>query len=220
MQQATPLGGAACVAPSRPRAAITLAGRRVRRLDRHRGPGVGGPEQRGTRRLRARRPSRQRLGRYTGPPVTIEYSIWGDPAEINSQKAVVEALHRGQPGHHGRRDRGRLGRLLGQAPDRPRRRRRARRVRHGRPARPRLPGAATCCSTSSRSSTPRATTSASSTTTRSRTSRPRDGVMFGLPRDLNVIALYYNKDHVRRGRDPVPGRHLGLGQARSRSASS
>ena len=34
---------------------------------------------------------------YTGPPVTIEYAIWGDPAEINSQKAVVEGFTAANP---------------------------------------------------------------------------------------------------------------------------
>ncbi|OGO59323.1 MAG: hypothetical protein A2V85_09060 [Chloroflexi bacterium RBG_16_72_14] len=36
-------------------------------------------------------------GGYTGPPVTIEYAIWGDPAEINSQKAVVEGFTAANP---------------------------------------------------------------------------------------------------------------------------
>ena len=30
---------------------------------------------------------------YTGPEATITYSIWGDPAEIKSQQAVVDAFH-------------------------------------------------------------------------------------------------------------------------------
>jgi multiple sugar transport system substrate-binding protein len=29
---------------------------------------------------------------YSGPPATLEYSIWGDPAEINNQKAIVEGF--------------------------------------------------------------------------------------------------------------------------------
>jgi multiple sugar transport system substrate-binding protein len=36
-------------------------------------------------------------GGYSGPPVTIEYAIWGDPAEINSQKAVVEGFTAANP---------------------------------------------------------------------------------------------------------------------------
>jgi multiple sugar transport system substrate-binding protein len=30
---------------------------------------------------------------YTGPDATISYSIWGDPAEITNQQAVVDAFH-------------------------------------------------------------------------------------------------------------------------------
>ena len=37
---------------------------------------------------------------------------------------------------------------------------------------------------------------------------------FGLPRDLNVIALYYNKTMFDAAEHPVPGRHVGLGEAR------
>jgi multiple sugar transport system substrate-binding protein len=34
---------------------------------------------------------------YTGPPATISYSIWGDPAEIKNQQAVVDAFHVANP---------------------------------------------------------------------------------------------------------------------------
>jgi multiple sugar transport system substrate-binding protein len=34
---------------------------------------------------------------YTGPEATITYSIWGDPAEIKSQQAVVDAFHEISP---------------------------------------------------------------------------------------------------------------------------
>jgi multiple sugar transport system substrate-binding protein len=34
---------------------------------------------------------------YTGPDATISYSIWGDPAEIKSQQAVVDAFHVANP---------------------------------------------------------------------------------------------------------------------------
>ena len=34
---------------------------------------------------------------YTGPPVTIQYSIWGDPQEIASQTAIAEAFHAANP---------------------------------------------------------------------------------------------------------------------------
>jgi multiple sugar transport system substrate-binding protein len=34
---------------------------------------------------------------YTGPPATITYSIWGDPTEIKSQQAIVDAFHAANP---------------------------------------------------------------------------------------------------------------------------
>jgi multiple sugar transport system substrate-binding protein len=34
---------------------------------------------------------------YTGPPVTISYSIWGDPQEIKAQQAIVDAFHAANP---------------------------------------------------------------------------------------------------------------------------
>jgi len=34
---------------------------------------------------------------YTGPEATISYSIWGDPAEIKNQQAVVDAFHAANP---------------------------------------------------------------------------------------------------------------------------
>jgi multiple sugar transport system substrate-binding protein len=34
---------------------------------------------------------------YTGPEATITYSIWGDPQEIKSQQAIVDAFHAANP---------------------------------------------------------------------------------------------------------------------------
>jgi len=34
---------------------------------------------------------------YSGPPATLEYSIWGDPAEINNQKAIVKTFTDANP---------------------------------------------------------------------------------------------------------------------------
>jgi multiple sugar transport system substrate-binding protein len=34
---------------------------------------------------------------YTGPEATISYSIWGDPAEIKNQQAIVDAFHVANP---------------------------------------------------------------------------------------------------------------------------
>ena len=36
-------------------------------------------------------------GGYTGPEVTITYAIWGDPAELKSQQAVVDSFHAANP---------------------------------------------------------------------------------------------------------------------------
>src|SRR6476646_3569924 len=34
---------------------------------------------------------------YTGPEATISYSIWGDPTEIKNQQAIVDAFHVANP---------------------------------------------------------------------------------------------------------------------------
>jgi len=34
---------------------------------------------------------------YTGPEATIEYAIWGDPTELKNQKAIVAAFHDTEP---------------------------------------------------------------------------------------------------------------------------
>ncbi len=34
---------------------------------------------------------------YTGPEATIEYSIWGDPTELKNQQAIVDAFHQAEP---------------------------------------------------------------------------------------------------------------------------
>jgi multiple sugar transport system substrate-binding protein len=36
-------------------------------------------------------------GGYTGPEVTITYAIWGDPAELKSQQAIVDSFHAANP---------------------------------------------------------------------------------------------------------------------------
>jgi multiple sugar transport system substrate-binding protein len=36
-------------------------------------------------------------GGYTGPPTTIEYAIWGDPAELQSQTAIVDDFRAANP---------------------------------------------------------------------------------------------------------------------------
>ena len=42
-------------------------------------------------------PSESANTAYSGPPATLEYSIWGDPAEINNQKAIVKAFTDANP---------------------------------------------------------------------------------------------------------------------------
>jgi multiple sugar transport system substrate-binding protein len=42
-------------------------------------------------------PSATPAGGYDGPEVTISYSIWGDPAELKSQQAIVDAFHAANP---------------------------------------------------------------------------------------------------------------------------
>ncbi len=42
-------------------------------------------------------PAASPTGGYTGPEVTITYSIWGDPAELSSQQAVVDTFTAANP---------------------------------------------------------------------------------------------------------------------------
>ena len=150
---------------------------------------------------------------YSGPPVTIEYAIWGDPGRDQQPEGGRRGLHRRQPRHHGRRDGGRLGRVLGQAPDRPRRRRRARRVRDGRPAGPRLPEPR-------RAARPDPVHRGRGLRPRPAGRQRRQGLHHQGRRRVRPAArpqrgrALLQQGHVRRGRHRLPGRHLDLGQAR------
>ncbi len=42
-------------------------------------------------------PSESANTAYSGPPATLEYSIWGDPAEIKNQQAIVKAFTDANP---------------------------------------------------------------------------------------------------------------------------
>ncbi len=42
-------------------------------------------------------PAATPAGGYTGPEVTITYAIWGDPAELKSQQAIVDSFHAANP---------------------------------------------------------------------------------------------------------------------------
>ncbi len=156
---------------------------------------------------------------YSGPPATIEYAIWGDPAEIDSQTKLVESFDAANPtidvkvtvaDWDAYWDKLQTGLPAARRPTCSRWM-----ARSSPTTRP-----ATCCWTSSRSST-------------------RDGYDLGQLADQGVgvfttvggrpvrpaarpqrhRALLQQGD-VRRGRHPVPRRHLGLGQARRGRASS
>ena len=140
---------------------------------------------------------------YTGPPVTIEYAIWGDPAEINSQKAVVEGFTAANPDitvdvtvadWDAYWDKLQTGLAGGAAPD----------VfamdgplgpdYQGRGVlldlKPYIDGEGYDLGQLDDNAVKDFTTA--------------DGVVFGLPRDLNVIALYYNKDIFDAAGIPYP----------------
>ncbi len=130
---------------------------------------------------------------YSGPPVKIEYAIWGDPAEINSQKAVVEGFTAANPNitvdvtvsdWDAYWDKLQTGLAGGAAPD----------VfamdgplgpdYQGRDVlldlTPYIEGEGYDLGQLDDNAVKDFTT--------------KDGKVFGLPRDLNVIALFYNKD--------------------------
>jgi multiple sugar transport system substrate-binding protein len=140
---------------------------------------------------------------YTGPPVTIEYAIWGDPAEINSQKAVVEGFTAANPDitvdvtvadWDAYWDKLQTGLAGGAAPD----------VfamdgplgpdYQGRDVlldlKPYIDGEGYDLTQLDDNAVKDFTTT--------------DGVVFGLPRDLNVIALYYNRDIFDAAGIPYP----------------
>ena len=58
-------------------------------------PAASQPARR-TRRVPASRRQRARPA-TRGPPVTIKYSIWGDPQEITNQTAIADAFHAANP---------------------------------------------------------------------------------------------------------------------------
>ena len=57
------------------------------------GRAVGARPSVGPARTRVRRP----MPATPAPTATIEYSIWGDPAEITNQQAVVDAFQAANP---------------------------------------------------------------------------------------------------------------------------
>ena len=135
---------------------------------------------------------------------TIKYSIWGDPQEIASQKAIADAFHAANPNitvdvdvsdWDAYWDKLQTGLAGGAAPGR---------VRDGRPAVPRLPGAR-------RAARPQAATSTSDGYDLTQLAdqgvadfTTADGGQYGLPRDLNTIVLYYNKAMFDAAGIPYP----------------
>jgi multiple sugar transport system substrate-binding protein len=150
---------------------------------------------------------------YSGPPASLEYSIWGDPAEIKNQQAVVEAFTAANPtikvnvtvsDWEPYWDKLQTGLAGGAAPDV---------FAMDGPLgpdyqtrdvlldlTPYIQGESYDLGQLDANAVKDFTTA--------------DGAQFGLPRDLNVIALYLQQDHVRRGLDRLPRRHLGLGETR------
>ncbi len=130
---------------------------------------------------------------YSGPPVTIEYAIWGDPAEINSQKAVVEGFTAANPNitvdvtvadWDAYWDKLQTGLAGGAAPDvfamdGP--------LGPDYQTRDVLLDLTPYIEAEGYDLGQLDDNSVKDFTT-------KDGVVFGLPRDLNVIALFYNKD--------------------------
>ena len=124
----------------------------------------------------------------------------------------MDAFHAANPKITVKVDRVRLGPLLGQAPDRDRRWRRTRRLRDGRPALPRLPVAR-------RPARPQAVHRPGRLRPRP-ARRPGGRRLHHAGRPVRAAARpqrhrpLLQQEDVRRGRDPLPGRHLGLGEAR------
>jgi multiple sugar transport system substrate-binding protein len=130
---------------------------------------------------------------YSGPPVKIEYAIWGDPAEINSQKAIVEGFTAANPNitvdvtvsdWDAYWDKLQTGLAGGAAPDvfamdGP--------LGPDYQSRDVLLDLAPYIKADNYDLGQLDDNAVRDFTT-------KDGVVFGLPRDLNVVALYYNKD--------------------------
>jgi multiple sugar transport system substrate-binding protein len=140
---------------------------------------------------------------YSGPPVTIEYSIWGDPAEINSQKAVVEGFTAANPDitvnvtvsdWDAYWDKLQTGLAGGAAPDV---------FAMDGPLGPDYQSRDVLLDL-----TPYIDAEGydlgqlDDNAVKDFTTK--DGVVFGLPRDLNVIALFYNKDMFDAAGIPYP----------------
>ena len=188
-------------------AAAAAAGRRPRLLH---------PAYRAWRRHPARRdaphPAAPSDAGYTGPEATITYSIWGDPTEIKNQQAIVDAFHAANPkitvkvtvsDWEPYWDKLQTALAGGDAPDvfamdGP--------LFPDYQSRDVLLDLKPYIDRDGYDLGQLADQAVADFTT-------PDG-QFGLPRDLNVIALYYNKKLFDAAGHPLPRRYVGLGEAR------
>ena len=156
---------------------------------------------------------------YTGPPATITYSIWGDPQEITSQTAIADAFTAANPDitvnvdvsdWDAYWDKLQTGLAGGAAPDvfamdGP--------LFPDYQSRDVLLDLKPLIDRDGYDLTQLADQGVADFTT-------ADGGQYGLPRDLNTIVLYYNKDMFDAAGIPYPDETLGLGQAaRGREAA-
>ena len=125
----------------------------------------------------------------------------GRPGRDQEPAGGRRCLPRGQPEDHGQGHRVGLGHVLGQAPDRDRRRRRAGRLRDGRPA---LPGLPVAGRPDLKPFIDRDGYDLSQLADQAVADFTTPGGQFGLPRDLNVVALYYNKAMFDAAGVPYP----------------
>ena len=182
---------------------------------RHRRPSAAPPASARHRRSAAApapRPRRERR-RLHGTRGDDHVLDLGRPPGDQEPAGDRRRVPRGQPEDHGQRDRLRLGAVLGQAPDR--RSRAATRPDVFAMDGPLFPDYQSrdvlldlkpFIDRDGYDLTQLADQAVADFTT-------PDG-QFGLPRDLNVVALYYNKTMFDAAGHPLPGRHVGLGEAR------
>ncbi len=140
---------------------------------------------------------------YAGPAVTIEYSIWGDPTELKNQQAIVDAFHAVEPKITVKVsvsdwdtywDKLQTGLAGGAAPDV---------FAMDGPLFPDYAGRGVLLDL-----TPKIQADSYPLTGLDdhavKDFTTADGKQLGLPRDLNVIALFYNKDLFDAANVPYP----------------
>ena len=140
---------------------------------------------------------------YSGPAATIEYAIWGDPTELKNQQAIVDAFHAAEPKITVKVtvsdwdtywDKLQTGLAGGAAPDV---------FAMDGPLLPDYAGRDVLLDLTSRiqgEGYPLSALEANAV----KDFTTADGKQVGLPRDLNVIALFYNKDMFDAAHLPYP----------------